>query len=437
MKRLIISLVLVVLASIVSLGWSISEFARLNSLDFETSTAQEELTALKLVGSALALSLDNDDVDSTGFVNSWNQKNQHRLSIIDEAAFVLPPSLTVQFEIDAYLLLDSEEGISLHYRMPQTGRVLNIRTHLLSTEENEFSLNELYTTLFYGGMVVILLFWISPLIRQLMRLSRTTKAFGMGELQERVRVTKTSYIGAIETEFNRMADRIQQLVEDNKLLSRAVSHDLKTPIARLRFGIEALEETQNEQLRAKYFQRLNRDLDTMEELVSILLSYARLDEANIQPEFQVIELNSWLKQKLGIYSSIAYPIDCQLAPAPLMVKTDPKYLSMQLANLLSNAERFGCSAIYLCLEVSGDKAWLHVEDDGKGIDISEVDLVVKPFVRGQQSRGNAGHGMGLAIVHRIGEWMGTRLSIDYSPKLGGAKMSLAFKIVGNTYNNIE
>ncbi|WP_076408027.1 ATP-binding protein [Shewanella sp. UCD-KL12] len=428
MRKLIVSLILVVLASIVSLGWSISEFAALHNPDTDAPSTSEQLTALKLLGVTLAHSLDDENAAKNEFIKSWNQHNPEKLSLIAETRFILPPSLKLEFAQEGALLLDSDEGISLHYRLPNTQQVLNIKTQLVTSTEDSFNVNELYTMLFYAGVVLILLLWVSPLIRQLLNLSKATQAFGMGELKQRIPVSKTSYIATIETEFNRMADRIQQLVDDNKLLSRAVSHDLKTPIARLRFGIEALEETQSEQLRVKYFQRLNRDLDTMEELVSTLLSYARLDQANIQPELQSIELNDWLKQKLTSHANITHSLEFIPFTQALTINTDPKYLSMQIGNLLSNAERFGQSKIQLSVEVEDGVAWLHVDDDGQGIDSAEIEQVVKPFVRGQQSRDNAGHGMGLAIVKRIGHWMGTELVISRSAKLGGARMSLTFKL---------
>ncbi|OUS51541.1 two-component sensor histidine kinase [Shewanella sp. SACH] len=427
MKKLMTSLVLVVLVAIASLGWSISEFASLLDHDNDTQTPATHLAALKLLGGTLAQTLDNDSVNNHSFIASWNQLNSEQLSLASEADFVLPSALKTAFYAGESLLLESDDGISLHYLLPKTGQVLNINTDIVTPTDVSFDLNKLYTMLFYGGVVLILLVWVSPLIRQLVNLSKATQAFGMGELQQRIPVRKTSYIGTIESEFNRMADRIQQLIDDNKLLSRAVSHDLKTPIARLRFGIEALEETQSEQLRVKYFQRLNRDLDTMEDLVMTLLSYARLDEANIQPDWQSIELNAWLLEK---YQGQVYPdFSVELVPYPtaLKIKTDPKYLSMQVNNLLNNALRFGKAKIRLTLAVEEGGTWLHVDDDGPGIDELESAQVIKPFVRGQHSRGNSGHGMGLAIVDRIGCWMNAPLRIGRSPELGGARMSLKFK----------
>ncbi|MFA7519229.1 histidine kinase dimerization/phospho-acceptor domain-containing protein, partial [Shewanella sp.] len=392
MKKLMTSLVLVVLVAIASLGWSISEFATLIDPDNETSSPATHLAALKLLGGSLAQTLDNDPAPNNAFIDNWNQRNADQLSLVNEADFVLPSALKTEFYSGESLLLESDDGISLHYLLPKTGQVLNINTQIVTPADVSFNANKLYTMLFYGGVVVILLVWVSPLIRQLVHLSKVTQAFGMGELQQRIVVSKASYIGTIESEFNRMADRIQQLIDDNKLLSRAVSHDLKTPIARLRFGIAALEETQSEQLRVKYFQRLNRDLDTMEELVMTLLSYARLDEANIQPDWQSIELNAWLLEK---YQGQVYPdFSVELVPYPtaLKIKTDPKYLSMQVNNLLNNALRFGKAKIRLTLASEDGIAWLHVDDDGPGIDEQESTQVIKPFVRGQHSRGNSGHG---------------------------------------------
>ncbi|CAM2811144.1 ATP-binding protein [Vibrio rarus] len=432
MQKLMVSLVLVVLASIVTLGWSISQFAKQHESPSTAMTTAEHIQALQLTGENIARALDNEQVNALGVIESWNRHNEEQLSLLDEHNFPLPPSLKAQFESEGQLLLESDEGISLHYRLPHIGQVLKIKTQILPLTENGFDFNQLYTTLFYGGVVLILLLWVSPLIKQLLNLSKVTKAFGSGELQQRIHIRKSSYIAEIETEFNRMADRIQQLVDDNKLLSRAVSHDLKTPIARLRFGIEAVEETDSDVLKQKYFTRLNRDLDAMEELVSTLLSYARLDQANLQLTLEPIELNSWLESKLASYTFHSHHLDFISYPQPLSVQIDPKYLSMQLGNLLSNAERFGHSKIRVQLKVNNGFIELSVDDDGRGIAEQETEQVIKPFVRGQQSRDNAGHGMGLAIVTRIGEWMGSELSIHHSQELGGASMRLSFPYSKNT-----
>ncbi|MGI2000305.1 ATP-binding protein [Shewanella frigidimarina] len=427
MKKLIVSLVLVVLVTIASLGWSISEFASFYHQEDDQPNPANQLAALTLMGAGLAKTLDNHQLQSQAFLTSWNQHNIEQLALMGSVEFILPPSLKAQFDTDKFLMLESDEGISLHYLLSSTGQVLNITTPLIIENDSGLNLNRLYTMLFYLGVVLILLLWVSPLIRRLINLSQATQAFGMGELQQRITVSKTSYIGTIEAEFNRMADRIQQLLDDNKLLSRAVSHDLKTPIARLRFGIEALEETQNPQLKIKYFQRINRDLDTMEDLVMTLLSYARLGQGDIPLNRQAIELNAWLQNKVLDHDDGEHQIELLSIPQAVTVNVDPKYLSMQMNNLLSNAQRFSRSHIRVSLAVEHQVLWIHVDDDGQGIDELEAVQVIKPFVRGKHSRGNMGHGMGLAIVDRIGLWMGSKLHISRAPELGGARLSLAFE----------
>jgi two-component system, OmpR family, sensor kinase ParS len=427
MKKLIVSLVLVVLVSIASLGWSISEFASFHDKDDKQTDPTNQLAALTLMGAGLAKTLDNYQLQSQIFLASWNQHNIEQLSLIASAEFILPLPLTAQFNADKFLMLESDEGISLHYLLPATEQVLNINTPLVAEADSSLNLNRLYTMLFYLGVVLILLLWVSPLIRRLINLNQVTQAFGMGELQQRIAVSKTSYIGVIEAEFNRMADRIQQLLDDNKLLSRAVSHDLKTPIARLRFGIEALEETQNPQLKIKYFQRVNRDLDTMEDLVMTLLSYARLGQGNIPLDSQSLELNAWLQDKLLESEDGEHQLEFLPLSYAVTVNVDPKHLSMQINNLLSNGLRFCRSKVRVSLVIEDEVLWIHVDDDGQGIDELEALQVVKPFVRGKHSRGNMGHGMGLAIVERIGLWMGSKLHISRAPELGGARLSLSFE----------
>ena len=130
-------------------------------------------------------------------------------------------------------------------------------------------------------------------------LTTAAKAFGEGRLDQRVQTHRHSYLHDIECEFNNMAKRIQNLVADNKLLSSAVSHDLRTPLARLRFGIDALDETGDEQTRKQYLERISADLTSMEQLVEVLLEYARLDK----------ELADLPLQNIDIVSLIAGRID--------------------------------------------------------------------------------------------------------------------------------
>lgn len=148
MKKLMTSLVLVVLVAIASLGWSISEFASLLDPDNDTQTPATHLAALKLLGGTLAQTLDNDSVNNHSFIANWNQLNSEQLSLASEADFVLPSALKTAFYAGESLLLESDDGISLHYLLPKTGQVLNINTDIVTPTDGNFDLNKLYTMLF-------------------------------------------------------------------------------------------------------------------------------------------------------------------------------------------------------------------------------------------------------------------------------------------------
>jgi signal transduction histidine kinase len=207
-----------------------------------------------------------------------------------------------------------------------------------------------------------------------------------------------------------------------------VSHNLKTPLARLRFGIDTLEETTDPDARKKYGERINKDLLEMESLVETLLQYAKLDESNVQLRNQKIELNTFVKR---LFADIGHPsiaVTYDLANADTTIDADPNYLAMQLHNLMDNALKHAHGSVAVTVTTSPGNVTLIIEDDGDGIPASEREDVIKPFWRGKQKQEVKGHGMGLAIVARIAEWFGADLLIDESKVLGGAAVSLRFPL---------
>ncbi|MCJ8272537.1 MAG: ATP-binding protein, partial [Psychrosphaera sp.] len=237
------------------------------------------------------------------------------------------------------------------------------------------------------------------------------------------------YIADIEAEFNRMAQRIETLVSDNKLLGNAVSHDLRTPLARLRFGIEALQETQNPKTRQKYQNHISRDIDEMENLVNVLLSYARLDQAMIEVDRQPINLNSLVNDCVSCVDANDKTISWKGADdtaLKTMVLGDGNYLTMLVNNLLGNARQYAATAISVSVIKTLSGVILTIADDGPGIAQDKRDELLKPFTRGDNIAKKQGFGMGLAIVSRIALWHKAQLIISQSQDLGGAEFTLTF-----------
>jgi len=433
MRKLTLSLIAVVLLATVGLGWGIGRYYAylIDSEANDPHSSTDMLTGYRALGALLADNLHATPYQHRrNFVMQWRDANRADLDLLDGDNFPLPESLREKFVSGDPIVLESEGEFTLHYFIrnednarKDTHQVMALTVSNTLVGENSTGLNVMLTLLFYAGIIIVVLIWLSPLIRRLNNLQKIAVKFGEGELSARVEVKATSYIADIENEFNHMAERIQTLVGDNKLLSRAVSHDLKTPLARLRFGIETLEEAGSEELRAKYHSRIEEDLTDMELLVETLLEYARLDEASIKVDASSVVLPA-LARNIAAKLQTPRTVFTVSVEDECVVLADKKYLTMALTNLAKNAANYGQSQVLISIKQRDDHICISVEDDGPGIVEHERSLVVKPFARGKAIGEKKGHGMGLAIAYRIADWHGANMHILDSETLGGARVDI-------------
>ena len=226
-----------------------------------------------------------------------------------------------------------------------------------------------------------------------------------------------------------MAHKIQMLIDDNKLLTSAVSHDLRTPIARLRFGIEALEETQDPEKMQAYIKRLNQDIGEMESLISVMLSYAKLEQSMSQMAKQPCELFKLVEGAIERrkQSTKFKNIDIRFNLAnDIMLEVEQNLFQMALINLINNALEHANSFIVIEYTQQAGKGVLSITDDGKGINEEQANELLKPFRRGASKPDYSGYGMGLAIVDRVCYWHGIAFSIRNCDEVGGARAELVF-----------
>lgn len=349
--------------------------------------------------------------------------------LLERDELSLPSALQAQLESGQVLTLESGAGVVLYYFLSKSDQVLAVRLPEKST--NRTRLRLLLTVLFYLAIVGFLLLWLSPLIRRLQRLAVVAKQFGEGQLDSRISTQPSSNLHDIETEFNRMAQRIQGLLDDNRMLTSAVSHDLRTPLSRLRFGIDALAEQTNDSLQSNYIDRLSADLAAMEQLVEVLLEFARLEQRLTEIPLRSIDLTSVLTQTIEYAeSTVDCKIELHIPLDEVLVLGDERYVTMLFNNLLQNAIRYATGVVKVSVDVLGSHVWLRVEDDGPGLEPIDRDRLLKPFERGNDPGGNKenpSYGLGLAIVQRIADWHGGLVELGDSQVLGGACISVRFK----------
>ena len=418
MQRLTLSLLLVVLTAVVGLGWGIDRWYNAQFAGVEDPT----LGAYKNLGREMAQLLDTD-VQNT----SWLASSGLRPQLTAYIDFPLPEDVKNNFEAGAPLLLESGDQLTLHFYLARQQQVLSFALPDELHHEGNNALRWLLTLLFYGGVIAMVLIWLYPLLRRLALLRRTAQAFGAGDLQVRIAADKHSYIKTIEQDFNRMAQRIEQLIADNKLLSRGLSHDLRTPLARLRFGLDVLEEADLTPAQQQNLAHLNRDLMAMESLVEALLNYARLEQATIAFAPRPIQLALFATQLCDDFYRGQVELFIASSMQDAHVKADPEYLAMLVHNLVQNALRYGSGRVQISVQLMGGQLQLQVEDNGPGIPLAERNKVLKPFYRSEGSHHQGrGHGLGLAIVERIAQWHGAGLVLTDSASLGGLKVIIVF-----------
>jgi len=423
MRRLGVSLLIVVLLSTIGFGWALDKLF----IELQPDDA-DRLAPYRDMGESLVGSLDSDD-DLLELVATWPRDSRIQLSSIDSSAVMLPEALQDELNEAGSLALETEEGITLILPRKNSDNALAIDLPPL-TSTAESALRFALTILFYAGIIALILLWVYPLVRRLQRLSKAANEFGAGNFSARVPEYRFSLIKDIEQEFNAMANRIATLVEDNRMLSTAVSHDLRTPIARLRFGLDALSEEHNPETKEKYMQRISNDLAAMEHLVEVLLDYARLEKQQRELPLTPVNIASRLTDRIDALADDAtVPIHWQQPEQGVWVQGNERYLDMVINNVLQNAQRYGRGQIQVSLAPGtkwDPRVWVSIDDDGPGIPIEERARVVKPFERGQANSISKGFGMGLAIVQRILEWHGGELVLSSSNQLGGASIQMGF-----------
>jgi len=431
MRNLTLSLLAVVLIATIGLGWMFdgiyNQYLNKNFAQEQqgfSTQQQDSISILEQVGTHLAVTLSVLD-NRKEFVDKWPSEGGLSLTIEPLASFPLPQTLLNDLTAGQPLLLETDDSIAMHFYLAFTDELLVLTTPPPTVSQSNSLLPILLTSLFYLAVLLLMLLWLYPLVKRLMTLRQTAKSFGEGNLNQRINVGTISYIRDLELEFNRMAQRIDDLVTDIKLLSSAVSHDLRTPLARIRFGIDTIAEEDDPVLRKKFEQRISDNVDEMVELVESLLSYARLDQTLITLDKAQVDFLALIDTCIKNKSQDDIELVLHVPQQQILVDGDLSYLMILMSNLLQNAYQYCHSIIHVSVVEQESSITLMVSDDGQGIPVEQREKILKPFIRGESREHKVkGYGMGLAIVKRIVEWHHGNINIDNSPSLSGAQFSV-------------
>ncbi len=260
------------------------------------------------------------------------------------------------------------------------------------------------------------------LTRPLGELVHVTREIGAGKLSSRVRLGRhqPGEVGVLAEAVNDMAARIEKQMRDQRELLAAVSHEIRSPLSRLRVLAELAQE---EQTRDKAISDLEREIVEIDELVGKLLASSRLD-------FEALNTKPVAAGEAARRALETANLDPALledrAPA-VQVDADATLLGRALGNLLDNARTHGGGARKLVIRSEGPSSLVfEVIDGGPGFEAADLPRVFEPFFRSGQ-RGHGSLGLGLSLVDRIARAHGGRAFAHNRPE-GGASVGIKLPI---------
>lgn len=266
---------------------------------------------------------------------------------------------------------------------------------------------------------------IFPLERKLQLIQSGITKVREGKLNTKVKVVGEDEIAHLAATFNSMTEHIRRLIESQRELTRAVSHELRTPVARIRFAVDMLADTDDYEDRMSQRDYIDQDIESLNGLIDEILTYAKLEEGSPKMDWKDVDLQELVSQIVRETNALGKPVTVKVGKVQkgAFAQADRRYLHRVLQNLAGNATRYAESTIIISAGLEKNEAFISVEDDGQGIPEKDREKVFIPFARLDDSRTRAsgGYGLGLSIVSRIAFWFNGRMSVDESPTLGGAR----------------
>lgn len=256
-----------------------------------------------------------------------------------------------------------------------------------------------------AGLIGLLLitvgfvYWVQlSQLKPLRWLRDSVDAVSEGDFSTRVPVVRMDEIGQVGRAFNNMTGRVEQMISDHDRLMADVSHELRSPMARIKVALELIPES-------KMRDEITRDVREMEAMTTMLLERERVRNRTQRLDAENIDLVPLLQEVLKGFVDRPPGVVCRDLPDELAANADATLIKVLVQNLVDNALKFSLEdsdVVKVSLRHDDDEVLLSVEDNGPGIPEEEAERVLEPFVKLDPARGHrTGYGLGLNLCQRI------------------------------------
>jgi len=266
-------------------------------------------------------------------------------------------------------------------------------------------------------LVSVAVIFMRQQIKPIEKLSKAAQQFGLGKKMENFKPSGATEVRRAAEAYLKMQERIERFIEQRTLMLAGVSHDLRTPLTRLKLQIEMLSDD-------KTNIELLSDVNEMQKMLENYLDFA---EDVTREKATKTDLKKMINEIIDSESTKSKTIEFNIKnDEPIFFECRTIAMKRCITNLLNNACSYG-DRIRIALEKKKDVIDISIEDNGPGIDKSDYDKAIKPFIRLDSSRNQniPGSGLGLSISQDITSNHGGKLIMSKS-NLGGLKVQLKF-----------
>jgi signal transduction histidine kinase len=266
-------------------------------------------------------------------------------------------------------------------------------------------------------VVVVLCWWLARyLVRPVLDVQTLVGHIAGGDYQKRLPdslVGRYDELGSLAGDMNRVAAAVEAVIKGQQQLLRDVSHELRSPLARIRISLELLR-SENEKIDSGLLTKIERDVDRLNELIQQVLDISRLDQFKAMPlKLEPVNVGEFLTRILGTVRFEAEPqkkcIRFEPPPEIISISASEEYLRRAVENVLRNAVRHSPEGGEIKVDLSRvmgpggeNRVRIGIRDQGPGVPPEKVERLFDPFFRCEEDRGRAsgGSGLGLAIVRK-------------------------------------
>ncbi len=292
-------------------------------------------------------------------------------------------------------------------------------------EQGEGALGRLLPPIFYLSIFVLVGLWLRPLLKELRIITSASQRFAADYREPLRTADDATQLEPLARNLDEMSARLSGLIQTQKELIAALSHEMRTPLARIRMALAVLGDRSDEDA-TRDIDAIVRDVEDIDELIGSMLNYARLDHPDLNMNWQSVPIEAWLDHVADRCRRPDRSMSIELGPDIGNIDMDPRLMELAVSNLLANAGKYATNDVRIRMRAGSDGHKVIVEDDGPGIAETDREAVFKAFSRLDDSRNRetGGYGLGLAIVARIAALHGGSVQVDASEELGGARFIL-------------